>query len=101
MPIPKYDEIMPNALAYLAKHGVQNWRSLEAPLASEFGLSDDEIAQEYDSGNGTVFLDRISWALSHLSLVQVIERPKRGFYQITDLGKGFLGDGQTKTLYKN
>lgn len=62
-------------------------------------MSEDVIAQEYDSGNGTVFLDRISWALSHLSLVQLIERPKRGFYQITNLGKEFLGDGDKLKLF--
>ena len=87
MAIPKYDEIMPALLAYLAGHGVLGWRELEAPLAVEFELSDAEVAKEYDSGNGTVFLDRISWALSYSVMAGLVERPKRGFYQVTELGR--------------
>ncbi|MDO6514409.1 restriction endonuclease [Neptuniibacter sp. 2_MG-2023] len=90
MSIPKYNEIMPNVLRYLAEHGEQKFRELEQPLAIEFGLSDDEIAQEYDSGNGTVFLDRISWALSYLTNSGLTERPRRGVYKITDTAQKFL-----------
>lgn len=90
MSIPKYNEIMPNVLRYLAEHGEQKFRELEQPLAIEFGLSDDEIAQEYESGNGTVFLDRISWALSYLTNSGLTERPRRGVYKITDTAQKFL-----------
>lgn len=90
MPIPKYNDIMPNLLRYLDMHGEQKFRNLEQPLAQEFGLSDEEVAQEYDSGNGTVFLDRISWALSYLTNSGLTERPRRGVYKNTDNAQRFL-----------
>jgi restriction system protein len=89
MTIPKYDEIMPVALAYLEDCGLMKYRDMEAPLAKLFTLGEEDVAQEYESGNGTVFLDRISWALSHMALAGLLERPKRAFYQITELGKEY------------
>lgn len=87
MAIPKYDDLVPRVLAYVAKHETVAWRTVESPLAVEFGLSEEEIGKEYDSGNGTVFLDRISWALSYLTMAGLTERPKRGFYQVTETGR--------------
>ncbi|MGB0663198.1 MAG: restriction endonuclease [Pontibacterium sp.] len=93
MSIPKYKEIMPNILRYLETHGEQKYRNLELPLAREFGLTDEQIAQEYDSGNGTVFLDRISWALSYLTNSGLTERPRTGVYKNTDAAKELLVKG--------
>jgi restriction system protein len=90
MPIPKYNEVMPNILRYLSVHGEQPFRSLESPLAIEFELDESDISKEYDSGNGTVFLDRISWALSYLTNSGLTERPRRGVYKLTEKAKDFL-----------
>lgn len=96
MAIPKFDEIMIPALRELAKAdvGTVEWKQLEAPLARFFNLTEEEQATEYESGNGRIFLDRISWALSYLSIVKLIERPKRGYCKITDLGRSLSGDEQ-------
>lgn len=90
MNLPKYHEIMPHALSYFAEHGAQKWRSSEAWLARAMNVSDEGMQLEYESGNGKVFLDRISWALSALTATGLLERPSRGVYQITDEGKTFL-----------
>jgi len=90
MSIPKYNEIMPNILRYLDTNGEQKFGSLEQPLAIEFGLSDEQVAQKYDSGNGTIFLDRISWALSYLTNSGLTERPRRGIYKNTDKAQAFI-----------
>jgi restriction system protein len=89
--IPKYDEIMPDALEYLSKNGVSKYRDLEAPLARGFELDEVEVSREYESGNGAIFLDRISWALSYLALAGLIKRPKRGYYEVTELGETYVG----------
>ena len=81
---------MPVSLELLAKNEAMNWRSLEAPLAEIMGLSSEDVEAEYESGNGAIFLDRLSWALSGLVRAKLVERPKRGFYQITLLGRTYL-----------
>lgn len=90
MTIPKHDEIRLPALSLLASRGRLKLREFEQPLAEHFGLSDEEIQEEYDSGNGKIFYDRISWALSYMNMAGLLKKPKRGVYEISDLGKGKL-----------
>lgn len=94
MSIPKYDEVMPAVLQELAKPdvGIVSWKSLEDPLAEYFNLTEEDVAKEYESGNGRIFLDRISWAITYLVIAKLVERPKRGFCTITDLGHTKVGN---------
>ncbi|HIF9165749.1 TPA: restriction endonuclease [Photobacterium damselae] len=97
--LPKYNEIIPFALAFFAENGATKWRLSEQPLAHTMGVSDEALLIEYDSGNGKVFLDRISWALSALTSTGLLERPQRGMYQLTDLGQTFLSKLDTVEAY--
>ncbi|MFK5949663.1 MAG: restriction endonuclease [Methylococcales bacterium] len=101
MAIPKFDDILPAALAELAKAdiGTVEWKSLEEPLANFFNLTIEEIMTEYESGNGRIFIDRIGWALSYLSIVKLIERPKRGYCKITELGLSLVCDDEAIKKY--
>lgn len=87
MSIPKHDQIRVPALSLLAERGQLKLREFEQPLAKHFGLSDAEIQEEYDSGNGKIFYDRISWALSYMNMAGLLNKPKRGVYEISELGK--------------
>jgi restriction system protein len=86
MPIPTHDEIRLPALQLLKDKGILKLKEFEAPLAKEFNLTHDELIQMYDSGNGPVFYDRVSWALSYLNMSGLVSKPKRGYYQITEEG---------------
>lgn len=86
MPIPKHDDIRIPALKLLREKGVLKLKEFEAPLADEFNLSHDDLTEMYKSGNGPVFYDRVSWALSYLSMAGLVSKPKRGHYQITEQG---------------
>jgi restriction system protein len=90
MTVPKFDEIRIEALDLLSSGDPIRLRDFEQPLAQAFALADEEVAQEYESGNGKVFYDRISWALSYLYMAGLVERPRRGVYQITQLGRDML-----------
>jgi restriction system protein len=88
MPIPKHDEIRVPAMQLLIKNNFpMRLREFEIPLASHFNLSEKENIEVYESGNGPVFYDRISWALSYLNMAGLLNRPKRGLYQITEAGR--------------
>lgn len=90
MAIPRYDELQLPALKLLSDDIPKKPRDMEAKLAKQFKLKDDEINQMYDSGNGPIFLDRINWALSYLNMAGVVFKPKRGLYQINEEGKKIL-----------
>ena len=87
MPIPKHDDIRVPALKLLCENETLKLKEFEKPLAESFGLSEEEIVQEYDSGNGKIFYDRISWALSYMNMAGLVQKPKRAAYQISEIGK--------------
>lgn len=86
MPIPTHDEIRVPALRLLKEKGVLKLKEFESPLANEFNLTNEELIEMYTSGNGPVFYDRVSWALSYLNMSGLVKKPKRGYYQITEDG---------------
>ncbi len=90
MTIPKHDEIRVPALQLLAKRGQLKLSEFESPLAEHFGLTDEEVHTEYESGNGKIFYDRISWALSYMNMAGLLKKPKRGIYEISSLGSAKL-----------
>jgi mrr restriction system protein len=65
-------------------------KDLQTPLANHFKLTPEEVNAIYDSGNGKVFRDRISWALSYLFMAKLIEKPRRGEYVISQMGKEMI-----------
>lgn len=75
---------------YLISNGVKKAKDLEQPLAEIMGVDAELMDKEYESGNGKIFFDRISWALSYLVIANLIERPKRAHYQATELAKGYI-----------
>ncbi|RNC76880.1 restriction endonuclease, partial [Piscirickettsiaceae bacterium NZ-RLO2] len=90
MAIPKHNEIRALILELLAAGKTATKKSLVQPLSSYFNLTEDETTQEYESGNGLIFHDRISWALSFLSRAGLDDRPKRGNYRISEHGLTLL-----------
>jgi len=87
MAIPKHDDIRIPALKLLSQNELLKLKDFESPLAEEFNLSEEEISQKYESGNARIFYDRISWALSYMNMAGLVQKPKRGVYQISDTGR--------------
>lgn len=86
MGIPKHDDIRLPALRLLSEHETLKLREFKGLLAPHFDLTDEQVAQEYDSGNGKIFSDRISWALSYLNMAGLVQKPRRAVYKISPLG---------------
>lgn len=90
MAIPKHDEIRLRALDLLTKNSILKLKDFIEPLAKEFKLTEEEVSAMYPSGNGHIFYDRVSWALSYLNMAGLVDKPKRGQYQINKKGLEML-----------
>jgi len=99
MAIPKHDEIRVPAMDLLKTNGTMKLRDFIEPLAAHFNLSDEEINEMYPSGNGHVFYDRISWALSYLNMGGLLDKPKRGMYKINQKGIDLLNTPEKVDKY--
>jgi restriction system protein len=90
MAIPKHDEIRIPAMTLLKEKGRLKLRDFIDPLSNHFDLSEEEVTEMYDSGNAHIFYDRVSWALSYLNMAGLLDKPKRGMYQINQKGLELL-----------
>lgn len=96
--IPQFEEIRLQALRELSSGAVMRTKELRDPLAEYFQLTEDEINAWYPSGNGNIFLDRISWALSYLFIAGLVEKPKRGDYKISLKGLEMLSNSTDEQI---
>ena len=90
MPIPKHFEIRVPALQLLQDKGILKLNEVVTLLGEHFQLTQEEMSEMYSSGNGHIFYDRVSWALSYLNMADLLDKPKRGLYNINDTGKLLL-----------
>lgn len=98
MAIPKYDELRISALKLLADGNSMKLKDFLEPLAKEFKLTEAEISEMYPSGNGHIFYDRVSWALSYLNMSGLLDKPGRGIYRISPKGNGMLKSATPEEL---
>ena len=101
MAIPKYDEIQFEALRLLKDGVPRKAKDFIEQLGVVFLLSEADLTKEYGSGNGMVFADRITWALSYLNMAGLVSKPKRGLYKINDQGLALLANPGKFKQYVN
>ena len=73
---------------------------LRESLSDFFTLSDDERLELLPSGTQPVFDNRVAWATVYLHKAVLLERPKRGHYQITERGLSALNENPEKINIK-
>ena len=87
MSVPKYNEFMMPLLEYLAHEKEISLVNATSFMIKTFDLSEKDIKEYLPSGTQTVLYNRVSWALTYLKKSNLLERPKRGVYRITDFGE--------------
>ena len=84
MTIPSYEDIMPLVLKYATEERAV--RESVHYFSDLLKLSDEEKARTIPSGTKPLIRSRIEWAITYLVHAGLLERPRRGFYKITDFG---------------
>jgi restriction system protein len=83
---PSYQDLYP-----LILNNSQNPLSAEEYLnivANNLNLSEDDLAERYPSGEA-IIKNRVRWAIHYLRRANLLEKPTRGHYVITERGKDF------------
>lgn len=79
-------------LRELANGEAHHRRALADSMATHFGLTEQERAQLLPSGKTPVIRSRTGWALSYMKQAGLVCSPRRGWYQITPVGRGVLAE---------
>ena len=66
------------------------FRDILAVLAKEFYLTDEEQQQYLMGRRRPTFNNRVAWATTYLRKAGLIDRPRSGYFQITEKGKEVL-----------
>lgn len=63
---------------------------LATSLAIQFKLSDEEIKELLPSGRQSRFRNRVAWAVVYLARAGLLQRSKRGVFQVSSRGRALL-----------
>lgn len=91
MTVPTWDQYMAPSLRVLSDGEVHRSRDIVEAAADLLGVTPEQRAILIPSGQEQ-YRNRGNWALSYLSRVGATERPSRGRYQITEVGRKLLAD---------
>ncbi|MBN9690076.1 MAG: restriction endonuclease [Verrucomicrobia bacterium] len=87
MPVPEFEEIKAPLLQYFADGQPHRMADTFEALGDHFGLSPEERSELLPSGTQARWHNRASWACYDLYRAGLLDRPRRGTYQITPLGR--------------
>ena len=90
MAVPTYDQLMLPLLRLAGAGRASDLPTAEKLLAEEFQLSADDRALKLPSGQQTALRNRTGWASFYLMKAGLLNKPKRGFLEITSRGRDVL-----------
>ncbi|RYG19337.1 restriction endonuclease [bacterium] len=90
MAVPEFYRFFRPALEILSKGEVLQAGQLSQLLADHFALTQEEKSDLIPSGKRSRVMDRTLWATTYLSQAKLIDRPKKGWCQITQRGRDYL-----------
>lgn len=97
MAMPKFRDLFDDVLEVLSNGEVLHRRELRQRVIDQLSLSDSERA-ETNPGGGNRANSRVHWAIEYLCQAGAVVRPKRGYAQITDLGRELMREPGDVTL---
>lgn len=91
MAIPNLDEIRRPALELLASlETLTKISDVFELLAQKFQLTEEELQEMLPSGTQRKWNNRVNWACFDLYKAEMLDRPKKGWYQINEAGRKLL-----------
>jgi restriction system protein len=87
MPVPEFNEIKAPAIQFFADGKQHRLAEVFETLAIDFKLTEPEQNEMLPSGTQRRWHNRANWACYDLFRAGLLDRPKKGLYVITELGK--------------
>ncbi len=84
--LPKYNELFLPVLLAMKDGQEKSVQEISQAVVSSLDLDDELLEQRLNSGTQRVIDNRIGWARTYLNKAGLIERTRRGIYEISDQG---------------
>lgn len=96
MSIPDFQSIMLPLLEFSSDLKEHSTQSAYEFISSYFSLSEKEKQELLPSGTQTIIGNRVSWAKAYLTKAKLLDKTKRSFFKITDMGLNVLKEKPDK-----
>jgi restriction system protein len=94
--LPRHYDLMKSTLIALDNiGGSASLNEINDTVIELKKFSEEELGVEYESGNGYVIPDRLSWARSHLGQAGLLASGGRGIWLLTDEGRAAISLSDT------
>lgn len=90
MAIPDFQSILYPMLKLAGDGKLRSSTQYREELAKHFQLSSEELNTLLPSGTQPVFNNRVAWSMIYLERAGLLDRPKRGHYVLSELGRKTL-----------
>ena len=91
MSVPSYDRFIEPVLRYLSRrHEPVPAREVQEAAATALDLSPEDKAEILPSGAQAVYRNRVGWAHDRLKRSGYSASPRRGYWQLTALGRAYM-----------
>lgn len=87
MAVPDFQSLMNPVLnLYEKKNAELRPRDIEDEIAELFNLSEEDKNEMIPSNIEKILRNRVNWAVYYLFRAELLDRPKRGYYKINEVG---------------
>ena len=90
MPVPDFQSLMLPVLRVLAAGADTAVSAVREQVATAEGLSADDLREMIPSGRQSLFVNRVSWAITYMERAGLLKRVRRGIYRLTQEGERLL-----------
>ncbi len=90
MPVPDFQSLMLPALKAFVVGAESPISEVRERIAAAEGLAPEDVREMLPSGRQTVFVNRVSWAVTYMERAGLLERVRRGVYRLTQEGERLL-----------
>ena len=92
MSIPKFNDLFDDVLEVLISGSEMHRKDMRARVIERLHLTEAELDEKLSGGNSRIG-SRVHWAAEYLTQAGAISRPRRGYMQITELGRAIYAEG--------
>lgn len=93
MAIQTFDRYFLPVLRALSDGNVRSMREIRDSVATETGVTKEDLAVRTPGGKSLLYSGRVGWAKTYLNKAGLIDRVSRGRYVISQRGREALGSG--------
>lgn len=93
--IPTYEQCMLPLLKLAADGELHQFSDAVEEMCEVFKLTEEERRQSFSGGRGRIIYSRVHWASVYLVRAGLLERPRRGSFNITQRGRDLLAKNPT------